>query len=93
MKQMMQLQGEIAGTKANLSEKQQIAEGYELANAELRARMEEVQAGYMNEVASCKREIENQTRDSRDTAPKGKTNTHTIKGAWRIFADSFLHAH
>ncbi|GMH92918.1 hypothetical protein TrVE_jg10853 [Triparma verrucosa] len=58
MKQMMKIQGELAGTAANLAEKTRNLEDQEIQNAELKGRIEEIQAGYMNELAEKRREIE-----------------------------------
>ena len=58
MKQIMKLQGELAGTQSQLSEKQRSLDEFEVGNGELKSRMEEVQAGYMNELNGARREIE-----------------------------------
>jgi len=58
MKQIMKLQGELAGTQSQLGEKARSLEEHELGNSELKSRIEEVQAGYMNELTGARREIE-----------------------------------
>ena len=58
MKQIMKLQGELAGTASNLSERNTSYEELSAEKAELQGRIEEIQAGFLNEIAERKREIE-----------------------------------
>jgi len=58
MKQIMKVQGELAGTQAQLAEKSRKCEDMELLVGEARAKMEELQGGYINELGGAKRDID-----------------------------------
>ncbi|GMH46288.1 hypothetical protein TrRE_jg8220, partial [Triparma retinervis] len=58
MKQMMKKEGMLAGTKNNLDEKNQLFDELEVQNAELKGRIEEIQASFLNEISEKKRDIE-----------------------------------
>ena len=58
MKQMMKKEGLLAGTKSNLDERNLLFDELEVQNAELKGRLEEVQASFLNEISEKKRDIE-----------------------------------
>jgi len=58
MKQMMKKEGELAGTRTNLDERSALFDELEVQNAELKGRIEEIQASFLNEISEKKRDIE-----------------------------------
>ena len=81
MKQTMKIQGSLAGTQANLSEKTRNLEEAEVLNAELQGRIEEVQAGYMNELSEKRREIERFKGSALMAAQEARKKTEELDAA------------
>jgi chromosome segregation ATPase len=81
MKQIMKVQGELAGTQTQLAEKSRLLEEKEMHLSEAKGRMEELQGGYMNELSGSKREVERFKGSALMAAQEARKNSEELEAA------------